>query len=142
MQWWRNQVKSWTFDPSEIEEAVAFAKQEFCFGKRSKDGSTLKDQLNSVWRQTGIKPKELEDLVELPESCFQVWKWFIDLHNARGSNGFGVNPIPYSEIKAYFDLIDVQPEDWEVTLIKLFDNEALSVYAKEAEAERKKSSKK
>lgn len=96
----------------------------------------------SVWRQTGIKPKELEDIVELPESCVQVWKWFIDLHNARGSNGFGVNPIPYTEIKAYFDLIEVQPEDWEVTLIKLFDNEALSAYAKEAETERKKSSKK
>lgn len=98
--------------------------------------------MNSVWRQTGVKPKELQDVVELPESCFQVWKWFIDLHNARGSNGFGVNPINYTEIKAYFDLIDIKPEDWEVTLIKLFDNEALSAYTKEAEAERKKASKK
>lgn len=96
----------------------------------------------SVWRQTGIRPKELEDIIELPESCLQVWKWFIDLHNARGSNGFGVNPIPYTEIKAYFDLMEIQPEDWEVNLIKLFDNEALQAYAKEAEAERKKSSKK
>jgi hypothetical protein len=98
--------------------------------------------LNSVWRQTGVKPKELEDVVELPESSFQVWKWFIDLHNSRTSNGFGVNPISYTEIKAYFDLIDIKPEEWEVTLIKLFDNEALSAYAKEAEAERKKASKK
>jgi hypothetical protein len=98
--------------------------------------------LNSVWRQTGIKPKELEDVIELPESCFQVWKWFIDLHNSRTSNGFGVNPISYTEIKAYFDLIDIKVEEWEVTLIKLFDNEALSAFAKEAEAERKKASKK
>jgi hypothetical protein len=95
-----------------------------------------------VWRQTGIKPKELEDVVELPESCISVWKWFIDLHSARGSNGFGINPISYTEIKSYFDLIDLQPEDWEINLIKLFDNEALAAYAKEAEAERKRSSKK
>lgn len=102
----------------------------------------MRDQLNSIWRQTGIKPKELEDLVELPESCVSVWKWFIDLHNARSSNGFGVNPIYYSEIKAYFDLIELQPEEWEVNLIRLFDNQALEAYSKEAEAERKKSTKK
>lgn len=95
-----------------------------------------------MWRQTGVKPKELEDLIELPEGYHQVWKFFIDLHNARGSNGFGINPISYTEIKSYFDLMQIQAEDYEVTLIKLFDNEALNAYAKEAEAERKKSQKK
>jgi hypothetical protein len=64
------------------------------------------------------------------------------LHNARGSNGFGINPISYTEIKCYFDLIDMKPDDWEITLIKSFDNEAMKAYAKEAEAERKKSTKK
>lgn len=98
----------------------------------------MRDQLQSVWRQTGHKPKELEDLIELPESCVPVWRWFIDLHNARGSNGFGVNPINYTEIKAYFDLMDILPEEWEVNLIKRFDNEALLAYAKEAkEAEKR-----
>ena len=64
------------------------------------------------------------------------------MHNARGSNGFGINPISYTEIKSYFDLIDLKPDDWEVNLIKLFDNEAMKAYAKEAEAERKKNTKK
>jgi hypothetical protein len=36
----------------------------------------------------------------------------------------------------------LQPEEWEVSLIKLFDNQALEAYSKEAEAERKKSNKK
>lgn len=103
----------------------------------------MRDQLQSVWRQTGIKPKEFEDLVELPESCISIWKWFIDLHNARGSNGFGINPISYTEIKAYFDLIDIRPEEWEIMLIKRFDNEALIAYAKEAkEAEKRNQQKK
>ena len=95
-----------------------------------------------MWRQTGIKPKELEDLIELPEGYHQVWKFFIDLHNARGSNGFGINPISYTEIKSYFDLMQIQAEDYEVTLIKLFDKEVLNAYEKEAEAERKRSQKK
>ena len=103
----------------------------------------MRDQLQSVWRQTCIKPKELEDLIELPEGCFQVWKWFIDLHNARGSNGFGINPISYTEIYSYFGLMTIVPEEWEINLIKRFDNEALTAYAKEAkEAETKQQAKK
>lgn len=102
----------------------------------------MRQQLENVWRQTGVKPKELEEIVELPESCYQVWRWFIDLHNTRGSNGFGVNPINYTEIKSYFDLLWITPEEWEVNLIKRFDHEALAAYAKEAEREQKKSQKK
>lgn len=102
----------------------------------------MRQQLENVWRQTGVKPKELEEIVELPESCYQVWRWFIDLHNTRGSNGFGVNPINYTEIKSYFDLTNIVPEDWELNLIKRFDHEALTAYAKEAEREQKKSQKK
>ena len=81
--------------------------------------------------------------MELPESCASVWRWFIDLHNARGSNGFGINPINYTEIKAYCDLMDILPEEWEVILIKRLDNEALAAYAKEAkEAEKRNQQKK
>jgi hypothetical protein len=36
----------------------------------------------------------------------------------------------------------MKPEDWEITLIKSFDNEAMKAYAKEAETERKKNTKK
>jgi hypothetical protein len=89
-----------------------------------------------------VKPKELDDIKELPESCNQVWRWFIDLNNARSSNGYGVNPIAYSDLKAYLDLIGIEIEDWELSLIKRIDNEAMLSYAKESESERKKASKK
>jgi len=95
-----------------------------------------------VWRQTGIKPKELEDLIELPDSCYAVWKWFIDLHNARTSNGFGVNPITYTEMKCYFDLVEIRPEAWELELIKRFDVVALNAFAKQSEIEKQKQAKK
>ena len=117
-----------------------FAKQEFELGRKLGNSGTLRDQLNSVWRQTGIKPKGLEQLKELPEACTQVWKWFIDLNNSRSSNGFGVNPLSYSDIKAYFDLMGIEIEEWELHLIKRIDNEALNSYSKEAESERKKAS--
>lgn len=70
-----------------------------------------------------------------------VYKWFVDLNNKRTSNGFGINPIQYSEILAYFTLIEVQPEDWEVEMISKLDSIALEIYAKEAERQNKKNNK-
>lgn len=55
------------------------------------------------------------------------------LHSTRTSNGFGANPITYTEMKNYFDLIQVEPEEWEVNLIKQFDNVALEEYQKSSE---------
>lgn len=57
----------------------------------------------------------------------------MSLHSTRTSNGFGANPITYTEIKSYFDLIQFEPEEWEINLIRRFDNVALDAYEKAAE---------
>lgn len=76
---------------------------------------------------------------DLPDSCKHVWYWFNDLSSSRVSGGFGINPLQYSDIKAYFDLIKVEPFDWELSLIKRFDMELVKFYAKKAEETNKKS---
>jgi len=93
----------------------------------------------SVWRQTGVQPKELADMLEFPQDMSQVWKFFIDLHNARSSNGFGVNPISYSEMCSYFQLFEIQPHDWEIETIRKLDKVALDAFAEQAKKEQKKS---
>lgn len=55
------------------------------------------------------------------------------LHSTRTSNGFGANPITFTEMKSYFDLIQVDPEEWEVDLIKRLDNVAMDAYEKATE---------
>ena len=71
-------------------------------------------------------------MVTLPKSCAHVWSWFTDLHSSRSSNGFGPNPLAYSEIYAYFALQgDISPEDWELDLLRMFDNAALKIINKE-----------
>jgi len=97
--------------------------------------------LESVWRQTGNKPVELDSLVELPASMYEVWKFFIELNNARSSNGFGVNPLSYVEIDAYFRLQQIVPETWEISAIKKLDNVALEAYAEQAKKEQSKAKK-
>lgn len=76
-----------------------------------------------------MMPAELEEMLTLPEGCTHVWRWFIDLHNARSGNGFGANPINYTEIKSYFDLLSIAPCEWEIDLIRKLDNEMLTAMA-------------
>lgn len=91
-----------------------------------------------VWERTGVRPQELDDLVELPESCYESWKVFVELHDARGSNGFGINPISYQDLLAYCQLTHTYLEPWEVDLIRKFDREALKVYQEQARREQNK----
>ena len=99
-------------------------------------GGSLKDQLMSVWRQTGERPKQLDDLKELPECCLDIWRIFIDLHNSRQSSGFGVSPISFTEIYSYSKLYKYIFEEWEIRLLNRFDNEVLKLLSEKMEKEK------
>lgn len=90
---------------------------------------------------TGKRPEALDELVEFPEDMKFVWSYFIALHNRRTSNGFGLNPISYQEILAYFVLIQYQPQEWEVGLITSLDLVFLEEHIRQQEREHKKKSK-
>jgi hypothetical protein len=96
----------------------------------TKDGTTIRDQLNNVWRQTGIKPKELDQLIELPESCKLCWNWFLSLNRTRPVS-MQACAITYLEIKAFFDLQGIEPQPEEVDMIVLFDSIAMKVMQEE-----------
>lgn len=126
-----------TFDTNSVNETIAFCKREFEQAISGKTGSSIREQLENVWRQTGKKPKELEDLVELPSSMIEVWSWFITLHESRSSNGFGVNPISFMDIWTFFQLQEITPYRWEIDLIKRLDREVMSIFNKKAAADSK-----
>jgi len=138
---WSIATTSFIFVQNEIEDAIEFAKNEFKLSSRQHDGSTLRDQLNAVWKMTGNKPPELETQIELPELFHECWYWFLRLNSKRTSNGFGYNPLPYSEIHSFFELNNYNPQYWELLLIEKFDEVALEFYAKQQEQRQKKESK-
>ena len=84
------------------------------------------------------KPKELDDLLEFPTDMMYQWKYFIDLHNKRTSNGFSVNPITYTDMCSYFSLINYNPEEWEIDLINSLDQVFLEFQQKQQEADKNK----
>lgn len=105
--------------------------------KKVINGATVQEQLEQVWKQTGRKPVELEDLVELPDVFNDCWRWFLKLNQTRAA-GFGFTKIQYAEMKAYFDLIHIEPEEWEILIIELFDEVASSVFEKEQASKQNK----
>lgn len=105
------------------------------------DGKTLRENLLNVQRQLKRVPKELEDLVELPDCMREYWIWFIRLSNRRPS-GMGISAIPYSEMLAFFELMGIVPEPYEVEVIEMFDSVAIKHYQKQQEKEQAKAKQK
>lgn len=94
-----------------------------------KDGTTLRDNLEAVYRMTGKKPKELETGV-LPECLTHVWYWFLQLNSQRTNNGFSLNPITNQDMWFFFQLEGIEPESWELDLIRKFDSLVLKLQNK------------
>lgn len=100
------------------------------------DGSTLRQSLESVQKQTN---RELDELKVKPvnKGLEQVWFWFLQLNSQRGSNGFGINSLSNQEIWSFFQLEGIRPEPWEVDLIRQFDRVALKELHRQQEKKNK-----
>ena len=127
------------FVAEEAEQLLNYAKQEFELNSRSKGKSSLKDQLESIKRQGGKIPEEYMNLLECPVYFQDLWSYFLQLNNKRSSNGFGVNPINYTEILSLCKLKGILLYPYEIDIIMQLDNICLDQYAKEQKQEQEKS---
>ena len=80
--------------------------------------------------KTGERPKELDEC-EPPIGALHIWQWFWELNGTRTSNGFGANPIQYSEIVAWARLHGIRPKGLEIELIRALDGLYLGVAREE-----------
>jgi hypothetical protein len=56
-----------------------------------------------------------------PFELEHIWRWYCELGSARTSNGFGLNPLSYTDIKAYADLTRAHMTPWEIGVLKRLD---------------------
>ncbi len=82
-------------------------------------------------RQTGRRPPAL-DGPPIPADGEHVWLWFLDLNAARGSNGFGPNPISYPDLAAWVAMTGIIVMPSEVAALMALDREYLAEQAKKA----------
>lgn len=109
---------------------LEFARSEFRVGARQPDGNTLREHLLSVARQTGQTPQALVGDTELPEDADYLWNWFNRLSNRR-QVGMAPGPLTWPQIEAFFRLMKVRADEWELRALELLDNAWLESLAEE-----------
>lgn len=112
------------------------------------DGTTLRDHIEQVCKQTGKTPEELglvedeaDDAPEVPEGGEYLWIWFQELSAGRGNNGFGPTAISWADIEAWARLTAIELTPCETLTLRSMDAAFLSAHAAEAEKRNKKGKK-
>ena len=103
-----------------IRDLVEYAEHEFSISKPDKSGTSEREHLEQVERQTGHRPKAL-DGPDFPLLMSHVWSAFIVLNASRTMGFSGPNPISYQEIKTWKELTDTPLSSWEIEAIKRVD---------------------
>jgi hypothetical protein len=85
-----------------------------------KTGKSRLQVLIEIRTQTKVVAPELINMVPVPIEIEYLWDWYLDLANARTA-GFSVNALTWSDIRAYFTLLKISPEPWEVRTIRDID---------------------
>lgn len=107
---------------------LQFARTSFELSRRDDHtGKTRLQTLLDIKEQTGIVAPELDNLPVVPEGVEHVWQWFIDLSRAREVGFEDVQVIAWRDMWAYFDLMGIAPERWEVRAIRALDDLYLTV---------------
>ena len=73
---------------------LKFAEHEFYLGK-IEAGSTVREHLLKDWRDTGEKPKELDEF-KCPDCARYLWGYFCNMSKRRGKD-----PISNQEMLAW-----------------------------------------
>lgn len=81
-----------------------------------------------MYKQTGVKPKGLENEVDFPFVLSHVWSAFVSINSSRSMGFSGPNPIQYSEIKAWSELNNIRLSSWQVEVIKSLDSTYIGVF--------------
>ena len=85
----------------------------------------LRDHLRYVAKQIGND--SLYEEPQMPVGGEIYWNWFMQLHAARGSSGFGPSPLSYEDINAWATRMRIYPTPLEVELLKMLDITYLQV---------------
>lgn len=93
-------------------------------------GSQSKRQMHEDYeRNTGKRAAELDEN-PCPPVLLHVWEWFVHLDAARVGGGFAPGPLTFSEIDAYFCLMNIDPVREEISCLLAADRARLETLAK------------
>jgi hypothetical protein len=74
----------------------------------------------------GHRDWRLDSEPEIPAAGQHLWSWFWDLNSGRQS-GMGINPLSWSDIKAWEELTRNRLSPWQARVIRSMDRVYLEV---------------
>lgn len=80
------------------------------------------EHLAAVWERTGTEPARLRDAPDLPVDMTWLWADFLQLHNSRGSTGYGPAPITFTDLAAWQSVTGLRLRPWQIDAIRRADN--------------------
>lgn len=80
--------------------------------------------LEEVMRRFGLEEPEI------PEGFEQVWAWFWELAQGRGSTGFGPLPLAWADMTAWAHMGGIELAPWLGKLFRRMDLAWLDEYAR------------
>jgi hypothetical protein len=101
---------------------LLFAQHQAKLDVVDKNGESLRETLEAVERQTGRRPTDLNG-PELPPVMVDVWRWFRWLSKLAPFDSINGKrqPVPETEVEAFFRLRRIVPEVWQLELIRNLD---------------------
>ena len=110
-----------------VEAVVGYAKDYFELGAEDDDdGTTVREALLAEWRNGGVEPARLAQVVELPLAGRYLWDYWKELHKRR-ARGWDASPLSWPEIEAWLrvtnSLTGRTVEAWEVAAVLEIDDE-------------------
>lgn len=95
-------------------------------------GGTVRDSYVAIERVTGVTPPQLMP-PPAPPAGRHLLDWFNELSASRSGNGYGPNPISYSELLAWARLTHRRPSPGEIAILRRLDEEVIRHAAAEAD---------
>ena len=109
---------------------MLFAEHELTLSEKQGDGVSLRHHLEALQRQTGVTPEQLIS-VPFPETLEFIWRDFLELNDARTSNGYTLNAISFTELDAWNRLMNKQVTAQEISIMKQLDAVFMNHYQKQ-----------
>jgi hypothetical protein len=108
---------------------LAFARRQFELSQPQEDGQPLIAHLRFVQQKTGRVDEMIANAPPLPDGLQPLWGTFLELHDSRGSTGWGPMRITYADMDAFCRVTGAALKPWEIEVIRKTDGLWLSEFA-------------
>ena len=118
---WESCIK-WGFLSGLEAELLKEAEYYWEIRLPDKDGSSKLGDADK-YMAWGDIPDWIENPPSIPLIFDHVWHWFLSLNASRQAD----NLISFSDMQAYFNMINATPSRWDLSLIQMLDNQFLQM---------------